>query len=283
MHGDDIGIPFHEVALIFFYDALPGLEDAVEDVTFVVYVGLGGVEVLGNFPVGLHHPATEGYHLAGDVMDGEHDPAGEPVEGRVVVVMDGEACFDEEFKVIPFFEGLAGEMVALLEAVAQLELFYGVVAEATFLEVGEAYEAPFLLAVQVGEEGGTCKVCDNHHALAVGLLLNVVAGLLCFDNFNMVLGCKVFKSLVVVNFFMFHNEIGGVAAFAAAKTFVDVTGGRHGEGRCFFIMKRTQADEVDTPAPEGDKILHHFNNTGGVENTVYCVLVDHLRYFINLT
>lgn len=68
---------------------------------------------------------------------------------------------------------------------------------------------------------------------------------------------------------MLHQEVGGVATFAATKAFVDVAGRRNIERWGLFRMEWTKADEVDPPALEGDKILHNLFDPGGFQDLLH--------------
>ena len=63
MHREDVSVTLHQVAAVFFDYCLACLEDAVYDATFVIDLGLGGVDVLGCLRVGFDYAAAETQHL----------------------------------------------------------------------------------------------------------------------------------------------------------------------------------------------------------------------------
>ena len=45
-------------------------------------------------------------------------------------------------------------------------------------------------------------------------------------------------------------------------------------------MERTQANPVGTAPFEAHKVAHHVNNVGGVENLLYCIVVNHIELVV---
>ena len=45
-------------------------------------------------------------------------------------------------------------------------------------------------------------------------------------------------------------------------------------------MERAQANPVGSPAFEADEIAHHVNDVGGVEDLLYCIVVNHIQFCV---
>ena len=68
---------------------------------------------------------------------------------------------------------------------------------------------------------------------------------------------------------MVHEKADGIAAFATAKTFVDLLDGRDGEGRRFFIVKRAKAQVIDASFLKLYKATYYFNDVNAALNLLY--------------
>jgi hypothetical protein len=82
---------------------------------------------------------------------------------------------------------------------------------------------------------------------------------------------------------VFHEEIHRIASCATAKTFVHASGRIYIERRRFFVVKRTQAQEIDAPFFERDKVAYHLLYTGSFHYTVDGRTANHwISKFIEL-
>ncbi len=60
-----------------------------------------------------------------------------------------------------------------------------------------------------------------------------------------------------------HKELENTSTGAAAKTFEDALGGTDTEGRGFFFVEGTQAEEVSSGPFEGDVLADNLDDIGG--------------------
>jgi hypothetical protein len=74
---------------------------------------------------------------------------------------------------------------------------------------------------------------------------------------------------------MLHNEADGIAAAAATKAFIDLLGGRNGEGGRFFAMERTKPQIVSASFLQLYKTADDLNNVYPAEDLLYRLLSDH--------
>jgi hypothetical protein len=74
---------------------------------------------------------------------------------------------------------------------------------------------------------------------------------------------------------MLHEKGDGIAAAAAAKTFIDLLGGRDGEGGCLFVVKGTETQIIGAPLLELDKAADDLDNIDAAEDLLYGLLGDH--------
>jgi hypothetical protein len=75
-----------------------------------------------------------------------------------------------------------------------------------------------------------------------------------------------------------HDEIDAAAALAASETMEETLGGRNREGGRFFVMKGAEANVVDAPLFQADKIAYHLLYSGGIRNVLNGFLPDHALY-----
>ena len=68
---------------------------------------------------------------------------------------------------------------------------------------------------------------------------------------------------------MFHQKRDGIAAFLAAETVEYSTMGSYGEGRCVFLMERTQGLIVCTALSQEYKRFNDLLYPGSVEYLLY--------------
>jgi hypothetical protein len=73
---------------------------------------------------------------------------------------------------------------------------------------------------------------------------------------------------------MVHEKADGIAAFAAAKAFVDFLNGRNGERRRFFIVKRAKAQVVNAPLLELNKSANDLYDINAALYLLYGLLGD---------
>ena len=73
---------------------------------------------------------------------------------------------------------------------------------------------------------------------------------------------------------MFHEEADAVAAAATTKAFINLFHRRYGEGGCFFIVKRTEADIIGSPFFQFYKTTDDLRDVNPTQNLLYGMLRD---------
>lgn len=81
---------------------------------------------------------------------------------------------------------------------------------------------------------------------------------------------------------MFHQKTDGVAAAAAAKTFVYFLGRRNGERRRFLIVKRAEPQVIGAPFLQLYKRAYYIDDIDTAEYLLYGVLRDQKMQVKNL-
>jgi hypothetical protein len=73
---------------------------------------------------------------------------------------------------------------------------------------------------------------------------------------------------------MLHEEVDGIAAFAATETFVDLLAAGNGEGRGFFVVKRAKAEVIGAAFFQFHEGADDLDDVYPVEDLLYGVLRD---------
>src|SRR5690554_643152 len=143
-------------------------------------------------------------------MDREEHPAPKTVHQRLIVFTSGrETCFKQEITLVTCLLCFRREGIALLQAVAQLEFFDYIIAEASFTEVAQAYSLPFGMGMEHLHEIIACIFIENEHALTVALCLLLLIGILFFNDLDIVFAGKILQRFIVGELLMFHHEMNG--------------------------------------------------------------------------
>jgi hypothetical protein len=79
-----------------------------------------------------------------------------------------------------------------------------------------------------------------------------------------------------------HDERDGIAAFSATETFEQPFRRRYRKRRGFFVMKGAPGYEIHAAPAKSDKIADNIHYIGGVNYTLYCLLVYHVSIMIFL-
>ena len=74
---------------------------------------------------------------------------------------------------------------------------------------------------------------------------------------------------------MLHNEVDGIASFAAAEAFVDTLGGGYVEGGGFLVVERAEADVVRASLFQADAIGDDVLYVGCVTYLLYGRWINH--------
>ena len=277
VHGDNVGITFHQEAAVLLHDGLLGEVDAIEFVALVIDFAFGRVDVLHFDALGGsgQHTSAEGYHFTRQRMDGEDDASPEAVAQAVVVRFVAEAGLHQKLFLISFLEGFLGKGIVAVGTVAQLELLDDVVAEAAAVEVGHTDAASVHVVVEDVLEIVACKQVDDKKTFAFALRLFFFVGQFAFLDFDAVLPGQVTQCLGIGQLFVLHDEVNGVSTLAAGKAFAKPFRGRYVERRCLIVVERTQADIVHSAFAQGDEVGHDIGDLCRVHNPVDGCLVYH--------
>ena len=188
MHGDDVGVAFHQEAEVLADDGLLAQIEAVK----LFFLGIDGrfgrvlvldADTLGG---GVEHPSAEGHHFPAQCVYGEDDAAVETVHQLPVVALEAQSGGEQEFWLVSPCLGLAGERVLLRRTVAQLEFLDDVVAESARTEIGHADGPSVHGVVELFLEEVVGPFVDHEHALAFVLCLFFFVGELALLDFDVV-------------------------------------------------------------------------------------------------
>jgi hypothetical protein len=78
---------------------------------------------------------------------------------------------------------------------------------------------------------------------------------------------------------MLHQKTDGVAAAAAAKTFLNFLGWRYGKRGSLFIVKGAQAKMISASFFQFYKTPDHINNIKAAEYLLYGILRNHYLFW----
>ncbi len=246
VHGDDVGVALHHVDAILLGYGFLSLEYAVQLVVLVVDDGVGRVDVLLVYALGarVEHTSAEGYHLAADTYPGEHGTAGEAVYEVAVVAGVAEARLQQKFLLVALAQCFARECLAVVEAEAQTELLYDVVAHAALAEVLHTDGAAVHVVLQYVVEVVGGPLVDDEHGLALGVLLLLLVGELALLYLYVVAVGQPAQGVGVGQLLVLHDEADAVAAFSAYEAVARAARGRHVERRRMVVVERAQPTVV---------------------------------------
>ncbi|MPM87552.1 hypothetical protein SDC9_134651 [bioreactor metagenome] len=89
VHGNHVGVTFHQETTILFNNGLFGKVDTVEFGAFVVYFRFGRVNVLRHFVVLFQNTTTKGHHFPRKGMYGKHYTTPETIGKVTIVAFEG--------------------------------------------------------------------------------------------------------------------------------------------------------------------------------------------------
>ncbi len=75
---------------------------------------------------------------------------------------------------------------------------------------------------------------------------------------------------------MLHDKMYGITTLATTEAFENAFGRRHGKRRRFFVVERTQTEQIHPAFLQGNKIAHHILYLCGFGNAVYGRLINHV-------
>jgi len=274
VHGEHVGIAFHEDAFVFLHDGVTGMVDPVEGGRFMVDVGFGRVDVLGGLGVAPEDAPAEADDPAREAVDGEHHPAGEAV-GQPVGPFDAQAGLEKELILVATLAGFRDERVALLGRVAELEPVDDLAPEPAFLEIAQPDVHALIGFEEHPDEIFPGKLVEDHHGLPVVLLLQLLGRLLGFDDIDMIFFRQPAKGFGIAEVLVLHQEVDRVAALPASEALVDAPRRRHVKGGRFLVVERAEPDEVRPAFADVHEIAHHLRDLGGLDDALDGGVVDH--------
>lgn len=148
------------------------------------------------------------------------------------------------------------------------------VPESSFMQVGKCNVLPFLCVEQVFSKKLLCKIVDDIQAVRHLLLCLNFRAYLSFLNFYIVLVGQPAQCLHIAVLLMLHEKADGIAAFAAAKAFVNLFNRRNSERRRFFIVKRAQPKIVNAPLLQLYKPAYDLYYVNAALDLLYGLLGD---------
>ena len=203
-------------------------------------------------------------------MDGEHHAAVVTVVILAVLPFDGEAHLFKKFRIVTVLLGVFGEGLPFFGAVTQMELLDDGVEIAALTEILQSYRLAFVGVPQGIHEELVGEGVDVEHLLALGLGHPFFWRQLFFFDLDVVFSGEIAKRLGIGDMLVFHEELGRVAALAAAEALEDVTGRVHVEGARLLVVERAQSDVVRPAFLQRDEFSHHLLDTGGLQDLIYC-------------
>ena len=117
---------------------------------------------------------------------------------------------------------------------------------------------------------------DDEHALTVALLTLLLFGKLALMYLDVVFLSQPSQCLHIGHLLVLHDEADGIASLSASEAMACAACRRHDEGRCLFVMERTQSLIVCSAAPQRYKLGHHVHNVGGVLDAFYGGAINHI-------
>ena len=142
---------------------------------------------------------------------------------------------------------------------AELELFLGRRGKASGIEVSTCGLAEVGVEEILSKQacGPLIDVCQVNLALVIG------TGLVLGYGDSQLLSQSA-DGLGESDAIFAHKELEDTSTGAASKTFEDALGGTDTEGRGFFFVEGTQAEEVSSGPFEGDVLADDLDDIGGV-------------------
>ena len=247
---------------------LLGQIQPVEDTPFAVCNSLRGIHVLG---LGVVDDATaEAHHIAPGVDDRQHQTVAKLVVQPSVFAVDHQPCGQQ----LLFGVALAGhggeQSVPPVGGRAHTEADGDALADLPPVQIA-LHRRALRGAQQVVVPAGGIPVQIQHTAAQL-----VGAALIFLLRHRQVgpLGQKP-HGLGKGEVFDLHDEIDDAAALFAAEAVVDLLVRRHGEGGRFFIVERTQAEQIAALALQGDVAGHHVHDVAAGDQLVQKALIEH--------
>ena len=156
-------------------------------------VGRVHVFLLHAFRTRVEQSATEGHHPAAHVQPGKDHTTGIAVAQAAVTFAvalllsrHAESCLLQELRLIARLQGCLSQSVTLLQRIAQVELLYDVVADATTAEIlltdGDTVGIVLHHLLEIVHR----PLIDDKHRLALALLLLLLVGQLLLLDLDII-------------------------------------------------------------------------------------------------
>jgi hypothetical protein len=178
-------------------------------------------------------------------------------------------------------KGKFSEGIPLIGTIPKLKFPDRPVADITLLQVGQSDSFSILrfkkdpLKILLG------KRVEIEKTLFFADQLELFGSLNLLLNIDIIFPGKISQGFRVGIVFVFHQEVDRISRFPATETFVDTLYGRYGKRGCFFIVKRTKTNEVDTPPAQGHKLSDNLLNPGGTYNVINSFVRNHNQALSN--
>ena len=242
----------------------------------MIYLRLRRVEIFCRLGIGIHYPAAESDNLARCVVHREYDaPAKTVYQAIASLTLYAKTRLDQKFLFISFRQRFIGQRRPLVGRIAQLKFPYDIISETALAEIGQAESSPVGMFMKRAHEEVFCKLIDHEQAFPFVSGKHLLGRKFFLFYFNPVSSGKLPQSVIIGDMLIFHDEMHGIAAFAAAETFEHAFGGRHHKRWCLLIMERAQPYVVGAAFVQrhlfGDDII----NVGHIQYLSYGSLVYH--------
>ena len=184
---------------------------------------------------------------------------------------------DEQLGAVSGSGGGSDKIVPSGRGQAELELFLNLSGQASGVEVSTCGPAVVGVEEILAKYGGgpLIDVSQVNLALVIGTGLALGYG-------DSQLLSQAADGLGETDPIFAHKELKDTSAGAAAKTFEDALGGTDTEGRGFFFVEGTQAEEVSSGPFEGDVLADNLDDIGGVLHLPDRSLVYHCAGTLSL-
>ena len=168
-------------------------------------------------------------------------------------------------------DGVFGESLPFVETVAEAEFLYDVVAQLALVEICEADVTAVLVVVEQVGEVFLRELADVEKGVAFGLRLTLFVGELFLLYLDAIFVCQKAQCVGVGEMLVFHQEMHGVAALAAAEAFENASRRGYGERGGFLVVERAAAPIACSASVQRHKFGYHLLYASGVEYLLNCV------------
>ena len=213
MHGDHVGVAFHQVTFILPDDLRLGQVQAIKHIAFIVYFRLGGINILWFILFFGQDTSAKTDYPARKVIDREYDPGPEPIVSLFIVTLNGQPGLNKILQLIPVCHAMFGECIPFFGAVSQPELFDDILIVVPLLEIRQAYRLSFIRFKQLLMKIFLGKCINMEEGLPLIHFLLLLGALFCFLYLDTILPGKESKGFGIGKVFMLHQESNHTTSF----------------------------------------------------------------------